>query len=446
MIELTNVTGNLVISNTDASSDIIMKIGASGVDDTRFRFRDSVDTEIFQISDIGVISHSRNAKFNFGTSDQAWFQFDGADTEFVADTGNLTLENTSATKDITMKLGFNTANESFKVTDHLGSSRFDVDATGDIFIPTDGGILNFGVDNDLQITHSGTAGSITNTTGSLTIKNNVDEITIESGRYVTNFDPGFDINIISGIGGPQGTTSGGGDINLTAGKNGNSPGNEPSGSVNLTSGFSLAAASSSGAVNLVTGDSHSTSGTSGSVTVTTGTKGSSSGVRGDFTTDTANVIMKLGDAAGASNFVVQDSAAAEQFKVDTGGTVTITDLGTGDVQSTSGVLSATSDERLKDIHGLVEYGLDEVLQINPIIYNFKWETALTEQEQEETPELVKTPDHLIGFRAQNICELIPEACHTNSAGFMTLTSNGILAACVNAIKELKAEINLLKAN
>ena len=99
-----------------------------------------------------------------------------------------------------------------------------------------------------------------------------------------------------------------------------------------------------------------------------------------------------------------------------------------DVQTDgSTFLITTSDERLKDIHGYVTYGLNEIMEIKPILFNFK-----TDPEGSESN---------IGFSAQNVQKVIPEAVHEDGEGYLGLNSRGIISALVNSIKELKAEID-----
>lgn len=90
----------------------------------------------------------------------------------------------------------------------------------------------------------------------------------------------------------------------------------------------------------------------------------------------------------------------------------------------SGNITATSDERLKDISGPFTRGLAALRGIKPIIYQWKESTGLDRQ------------DSYSGFSAQNVAANIPEAVGMNADGMLTLQDRAILAACVNAINEL----------
>lgn len=50
-----------------------------------------------------------------------------------------------------------------------------------------------------------------------------------------------------------------------------------------------------------------------------------------------------------------------------------------------------------------------------------------------------------GFSAQNVQSAIPEAVGSDKKGFLTLSDRPILAASVNAIKELNAKNEALEA-
>lgn len=111
------------------------------------------------------------------------------------------------------------------------------------------------------------------------------------------------------------------------------------------------------------------------------------------------------------------------FLVATTGVVTISSLGTGAVQSTAGVLSVSSDERLKDISGKFTRGLTALEGIEPINYTWKETSGLPTEIQ------------LTGFSAQNVQLNIPEAVTVDSKGLLGLQDRAIMATVVNAIKE-----------
>jgi hypothetical protein len=100
-----------------------------------------------------------------------------------------------------------------------------------------------------------------------------------------------------------------------------------------------------------------------------------------------------------------------------------------------GLISSSSDRRLKnEILGL-EYGLDEVLNLNPVSY--VW--ADTEKNKMEGKQL--------GFIAQEVKEIMPELVRGEEGKdkYLSLTYDRFAPVLVNAIKELKAELALVKA-
>jgi len=98
----------------------------------------------------------------------------------------------------------------------------------------------------------------------------------------------------------------------------------------------------------------------------------------------------------------------------------------------SGNLTSVSDIRLKDILGDFTAGVAELLNIQPILHKWNKQSGLDQD------------NIYAGFSAQNVMKYIPQAVGKQNDGYYTLNDRPILAACVNAIKELQAEIDKLK--
>ena len=114
--------------------------------------------------------------------------------------------------------------------------------------------------------------------------------------------------------------------------------------------------------------------------------------------------------------------------------IQFSDYGAGSLSTdASGNLSVSSDERLKNIQGNFTKWLQAVLALKPINYQWKEISGL---EQEGTYS---------GFSAQNVQSVLPEAVGTDKKGYLTLSDRPLIAALVNAIKELSAEVEELKA-
>jgi hypothetical protein len=89
----------------------------------------------------------------------------------------------------------------------------------------------------------------------------------------------------------------------------------------------------------------------------------------------------------------------------------------------------TSDERLKTINGNYTKGLNEILQLKPITYKYK------NTEGRKFSEQVLNTEN-VGFSAQDVQKIFPEAVATDEDGYLNLNIHPILVTYVNAIKEL----------
>jgi hypothetical protein len=89
-----------------------------------------------------------------------------------------------------------------------------------------------------------------------------------------------------------------------------------------------------------------------------------------------------------------------------------------------------SDERLKNITGRFTRGLDAILKLQPIRYEYKPENDLN---------LPSEGEH-VGFSAQEIEKFIPEAVVKNEKGYLLINNDPILWTMLNAIKEQHAQI------
>lgn len=93
-----------------------------------------------------------------------------------------------------------------------------------------------------------------------------------------------------------------------------------------------------------------------------------------------------------------------------------------------------SDARLKNIKGRFNLGLKAVMQLQPLRYEYKPNNALD----------LKSPGEHVGFSAQEIQKVIPEAVSRSSDGFLMVNNDPILWTMLNAIKEQQRQIADLK--
>jgi hypothetical protein len=108
----------------------------------------------------------------------------------------------------------------------------------------------------------------------------------------------------------------------------------------------------------------------------------------------------------------------------------------GDASKTGGnTWLAFSDERLKTIKGRFTPGLKAVMQLQPIRYEYLKNNALG----------LKSEGEHVGFGAQTLQKVIPEAVTKNADGYLMVNSDPIIWTMLNAIKEQQQEIAELKA-
>jgi endosialidase-like protein len=93
-----------------------------------------------------------------------------------------------------------------------------------------------------------------------------------------------------------------------------------------------------------------------------------------------------------------------------------------------------SDERLKNIRGTFNSGLKAVMQLQPLRYEYRRNNALS----------IPSDGEHIGFAAQAVQKVIPEAVTATSDGHLMVNNDPIIWTMLNAIKEQQQEIVKLK--
>jgi hypothetical protein len=133
---------------------------------------------------------------------------------------------------------------------------------------------------------------------------------------------------------------------------------------------------------------------------------------------------------------------AERVRVDSTGNVGIGTIAPTALLSVNGTANKPgggswdifSDERLKNIKGRFNSGLKAVMQLQPIRYQYKQDNALG----------LKSETENVGFGAQSLQKVIPEAVTKNQNGYLMVNNDPILWTMLNAIKEQQKEIAELK--
>ena len=125
-----------------------------------------------------------------------------------------------------------------------------------------------------------------------------------------------------------------------------------------------------------------------------------------------------------------DAINGDLVTVTNAGRVRFATYGAGTLQTdASGNVSVSSDERLKTIDGVFTRGLADIEKISPISYHWNVRSGLDQSTQYS------------GFSAQNVQTAIPEAVGVGSNGYLTLQDRPLLAALVNAVKEIAQRVN-----
>ncbi|MFH2141659.1 MAG: tail fiber domain-containing protein, partial [Bacteroidota bacterium] len=106
-----------------------------------------------------------------------------------------------------------------------------------------------------------------------------------------------------------------------------------------------------------------------------------------------------------------------------------------------GTWLVSSDERLKDIQGNYYKGLAEIIRLQPVKFNYK----------ADNPRKLPSDINYVGFIAQDVQKIFPEAVSERNDGFLDFDMHSINVAMINAIKEHQqiienqnSEIELLK--
>ena len=99
-----------------------------------------------------------------------------------------------------------------------------------------------------------------------------------------------------------------------------------------------------------------------------------------------------------------------------------------------------SDKRLKENIKPIESALDKVEKLQGVTFDWK------DKKQDKAYDLDQGWKHDIGFIAQDVQKVIPELVRENDNGMLSMRHQGIAPILLEAIKELKAEIEELKSN
>ena len=108
---------------------------------------------------------------------------------------------------------------------------------------------------------------------------------------------------------------------------------------------------------------------------------------------------------------------------------------TGSITATSDVTAfSTSDKQLKDNITLIPNSLEKITKIGG--YTFNWNNK---------QDIYEVGSHDIGVIAQELENILPEVVTTRDNGYKAVKYEKIIPLLIEAIKELKAEVDDLKS-
>ncbi|HEU4769847.1 MAG TPA: tail fiber domain-containing protein [Pyrinomonadaceae bacterium] len=175
------------------------------------------------------------------------------------------------------------------------------------------------------------------------------------------------------------------------------------------------------------------------------------GVLNAATTATENLVGIGGGASGfsASTSILFSTAAStntdtgtERMRITSNGRVGIGTSTPDQLLSVNGDASKVgggswqsfSDQRLKNMKSRYTTGLNAVMQLQPMRFQYRPDNAVG----------IKSDSEYVGFSAQSVQKVVPEAVSANSEGYLMVNNDPIIWTMLNAIKEQQKEITELK--
>ena len=147
--------------------------------------------------------------------------------------------------------------------------------------------------------------------------------------------------------------------------------------------------------------------------------------------------LLFGDGTGgtaAYRGKIEYDHSNDQFEIRTAATVNglFSSAGTLTVAGDVIAYGSPSDKRLKENIKPIESALDKVSKLQGVTFNWKESGSILELKED------------VGFIAQDVQKVMPELVRENKDGMLSMRHQGIAPILLEAIKELKAEIEELK--
>ncbi|MCF8359064.1 MAG: tail fiber domain-containing protein [Prolixibacteraceae bacterium] len=106
----------------------------------------------------------------------------------------------------------------------------------------------------------------------------------------------------------------------------------------------------------------------------------------------------------------------------------------------------TSDKRLKENFRSIDNSLEKVLQLEGKKFDYIADAIDSTSNEKERQKRVEMKKNQLGFVAQEVIEILPEAVHyEEEADLYYINYDAIIPVIVEAIKELSSEIDVLKS-
>jgi hypothetical protein len=148
-----------------------------------------------------------------------------------------------------------------------------------------------------------------------------------------------------------------------------------------------------------------------------------------------HISSRTNNSSGIILYTNAGTTASERMRINSAGAIKFNAYGAGAATfDASGNITSVSDERIKKNIRPFSRGLSDIICINPILHGYTTESKLDQ-----------TRDDYAGFSAQQVQAFIPEAIGVNADGMLSFSDRPIMAALVNAVKELTERIAALES-
>ncbi len=144
--------------------------------------------------------------------------------------------------------------------------------------------------------------------------------------------------------------------------------------------------------------------------------------------------INFGGTTAFNVYVGGGSAGNLEMSVSNSGTLTVS----GDVVA----FGSPSDIRLKENIKPIDSALDRIMKLQGV--TFDWKDKADTTDREGNPVELQKWKNDVGFIAQDVQKVIPELVRENEDGMLSMRHQGVAPILLEAIKELKAEIEELK--